>query len=179
MIKKFFIFIFAASVVLAGIFWFKLLEKENAWVCENNVWVQHGNPNEPKPTEPCGEPNSKSAPNPTTATTSTSNLPAPASSTIDKPALPNEIVVDGLYVCLPKKTDGPSTEECRLGIMTDEGIYYSLDTNRLPSYIEYPTGTRLHLEGIFTPIEMISSNLGKIYDIKGIITVLKVNEDEQ
>jgi hypothetical protein len=178
MFKKSLILLTVALVILAGIFWLKLFSPEDSWICENNQWIMHGNPSAPKPNEPCGEKMTSDFSEPATTTSPTTNIATPSSTHIID-VVPNEIKIDGLYVCLPKIGDGPQTQECALGIMSDDGKYYSLDTNRLGKNIDFATGDRLHIEGIFTPIEMISSNLGRIYNVKGIITALKVEELDQ
>ncbi|MGC9049171.1 MAG: eight-cysteine-cluster domain-containing protein [Patescibacteria group bacterium] len=50
--------ILAILIVLAGICFglrFLIGGPEDTWICENDQWVKHGNPNVPMPTEPCGE----------------------------------------------------------------------------------------------------------------------------
>ncbi|MFA6105583.1 MAG: hypothetical protein WC725_03245 [Patescibacteria group bacterium] len=91
---------------------------------------------------------------------------------------PKQLSISGLYVCLPSKNTSPQTMECALGLMADDNNYYALDTQKLSSFIIYPTGTRLHISGLFTPIEMISADTWRKYNIKGIISVEKVNEIE-
>lgn len=80
-----------------------------------------------------------------------------------------QVTVKGVSVCLPHKdTSGPTTMECAIGIKTVDGNYYALDTTN-GAYQGLPAHVEIVVKGEFTPIEMISSNLGKIYNIKGII----------
>lgn len=84
----------------------------------------------------------------------------------------------GLYTCLPQKARGsPDTLECALGIKTDEGIYYSLDTQNITQYVirSLSINQRIIVYGDVIPIEAISSNLGKIYNIRGVMRVKEIN----
>jgi len=40
-------------IIIAGVL--RLTTKEDTWLCQNNVWVKHGNPSDPQPTSGCGE----------------------------------------------------------------------------------------------------------------------------
>lgn len=60
--------VFVAAVVfivlaLLGIR-FVLGGNEDAWLCQDGQWVQHGNPSTPQPTEPCGNPTPAVTPSP-------------------------------------------------------------------------------------------------------------------
>lgn len=80
-----------------------------------------------------------------------------------------QVTLKGVSVCLPHRdTSGPTTMECAIGIKTVDGNYYALDTAG-GAYKDLPTNIAVVVKGEFTPIEMISSNIGKIYNIKGII----------
>jgi hypothetical protein len=43
--------VFVATVVLIV---FNKSKNEDDWVCENGQWTWHGNPDNPKPSFPCG-----------------------------------------------------------------------------------------------------------------------------
>lgn len=50
--KKFLIFIFIIAVVVLGAR-FLIGGDEDAWLCENGMWVEHGHPDSEAPSEPC------------------------------------------------------------------------------------------------------------------------------
>lgn len=79
----------------------------------------------------------------------------------------------GEHVCLPHAdTDGPQTMECALGIKTDAGEYYALDFGMMSQ--ENPgvqNGDRFTANGLITPVEMLSSDHWRKYDIEGIFSV--------
>ena len=44
------------AVIIFGlliIFFVRSFSKEGSWICENGIWVKHGNPNTPEPIEIC------------------------------------------------------------------------------------------------------------------------------
>ncbi len=43
--------IVAVGVVILGV---RFLSGEDDWICQEGVWVKHGNPSAPQPTKPCG-----------------------------------------------------------------------------------------------------------------------------
>ncbi len=158
--------------IFSTIFWLKLLSPEDDWRCEKNEWVKHGSPSTPKPIFGCG----KIANELTTSTAQSPEAPT-TTSTVSDIIVPKIATLTGLYVCLPAQGDGPQTMECALGFLADrDQSYYALDTNSLKNYIIYPTGTRLKITGSVYPIEMISSNVWKKYNIKGIIKLNQVEE---
>ncbi len=79
----------------------------------------------------------------------------------------------GTQVCLPHAdTDGPQTLECALGMKTDTGEYYALDFGTLSQGMPPLTdGDRFSATGLITPVEMLSSDHWKKYDIQGILSV--------
>ncbi len=83
------------------------------------------------------------------------------------------VTLEGTYTCLPRKdTEGPQTLECALGIKDDDGSFYALDTVLLQSMIPpLQTGDRIRAQGILTPIERLSTDYWKRYEIKGIFSV--------
>lgn len=55
--KKFLLFfIFAAASLLVGLLAVRFLfgGDEDTWICVNDQWVRHGNPNNPMPQTGCG-----------------------------------------------------------------------------------------------------------------------------
>ncbi len=92
--------------------------------------------------------------------------------------VPYRATLEGEYTCLPpKNTTGPQTLECALGIKDTSGDYYALDTNVLETdeLNNLPTGSLIKVEGMITPIEMLSSDHWQKYDAKGIMTVTSVS----
>ncbi len=92
--------------------------------------------------------------------------------------VPQKIVVEGVWECLPHKdTSGPQTLECGFGIKADQnGAHYALDLQSLKEYpVNFPTGSRIRVEGTFVPVEQLSSNAWQKYPIKGIISVTKID----
>lgn len=81
--------------------------------------------------------------------------------------------LSGEYVCLPhKNTEGTQTMECAFGIKTASGSYYALDTTNLmdTTIMTLPTNTKINVDGLLTPIQMLSSNQWQKYNIQGIIS---------
>lgn len=95
-----------------------------------------------------------------------------------KDTTPYEATLTGEQVCLPHKdTRGPQTLECAFGMKLDTGEYYALDFNRSPQGITtLKTGDRFKATGIVTPIEMLSSDQWKKYDIQGIFSITSALE---
>ena len=79
----------------------------------------------------------------------------------------------GEVVCLPHRdTSGPTTLECALGIRTDAGEHYALDFSLMSQ--ENPgvdSGDRFTANGMITPIELLSTDHWRKYDIEGILSV--------
>jgi len=44
------IILFIIIAVIAGI---RLLSPEDDWICNNGIWIKHGNPSAPQPQEEC------------------------------------------------------------------------------------------------------------------------------
>jgi len=42
-------------IVGAVIFGIRLITPEDAWVCQDGAWVQHGSPDSPQPSTPCSK----------------------------------------------------------------------------------------------------------------------------
>lgn len=79
----------------------------------------------------------------------------------------------GVQVCLPHAdTDGPTTLECALGMQTDAGEYYALDLSALAdAFPRVPEGRRFRATGLITPVELLSTDHWRKYDIEGIMSV--------
>ncbi len=91
--------------------------------------------------------------------------------------VPRNITVEGYWECLPHKdTTGPQTLECAFGIKTERGDgHYAIDTRLMSTYpIDSPTGAKVRVTGILTPVEMLSSI--QRYDIDGIISATSIEK---
>lgn len=83
---------------------------------------------------------------------------------------PQSQTVVGYWECLPhKNTSGPQTLECAFGIAIDQSDgHLAVDTSLMSTYpVDYPTGTKVRVTGIVTPVNELSSI--QKYDIDGII----------
>jgi hypothetical protein len=100
------------------------------------------------------------------------NTPTPSpSSSAGVTNVPTNVTLQGEYVCLPKKGDGPHTLECAFGIKADDGNHYSLSMNPGIAGANVPTGSHIKVTGLLVPIEQISTDMWRSYDIRGIISV--------
>lgn len=54
--KKALILLLLVVVIIGGFFALRFLfgGDEDTWICENGVWIKHGNPSAPKPVDGCG-----------------------------------------------------------------------------------------------------------------------------
>lgn len=86
---------------------------------------------------------------------------------------PVSATLTGIYLCLPHTdTTGPQTEECAIGIKTDDGIYYALNFTLSSQTIpEFKSGDRITASGVITPIERLSTNQWQKYPVSGIFSV--------
>jgi len=91
--------------------------------------------------------------------------------------LPQRISVVGFSECLPHKdTSGPQTLECAFGIAIDQSDgHYAIDTSLMSTYpVDFPTGTKVRVQGIMTPANQLSSI--QKYDIDGIIRATSIEK---
>lgn len=94
-------------------------------------------------------------------------------------SVPVTTTLSGLYLCLPvRDTNAPRNDICALGLMTDNGKYYALDTSALSRNIMYATGDQLRVTGLLTPAEQLNTNYWQQYNISGIMKVSEVAEIE-
>jgi hypothetical protein len=92
----------------------------------------------------------------------------PATSSPAQP--PQNQTIVGYWECLPhKNTTGPQTMECAFGIAVDQSDgHFGIDTSLMSTYpVDFPTGTRVRVTGVVTPVNQLSSV--QKYDIDGII----------
>ena len=86
-----------------------------------------------------------------------------------------EVTKEGEFLCLPHRdTSGPVTLECAFGLKTTAGIYYALDFNEVPEYQNTAMNQRIRVQGMVVPVEALSSMIGRIYPIVGVIRVSEV-----
>ncbi len=87
--------------------------------------------------------------------------------------------LSGEVVCLPYRGDGPHTMECAIGLRTDVGEHYVLDFTASSRQQTAPeTGTRFTASGRITPIEMLSGDRWKTYDVVGVFSVTDSWQDQ-
>jgi len=86
---------------------------------------------------------------------------------------PVRMTLTGAYLCLPHvDTSGPQTLECAFGLQTDDGLYYAIDfalMSQMPPAL--PTGARIRANGVFVPLERLSTDHWRKYPIEGIFSV--------
>ena len=91
--------------------------------------------------------------------------------------VPYQAILAGVYLCLPHTPDvtGPEAEACTMGIKTDVGEYYALDTDEaLYESLKSRTNSRISVSGLVVPIEQISTDHWQKFPIKGIMKVESV-----
>lgn len=91
--------------------------------------------------------------------------------------LPKRITVVGYWECLPHKdTTGPQTMECAFGVAVDQSDgHYAIDTRLMSAYpVDFPTGTKVRVEGVMTPANQLSSV--QKYDIDGVISATTIEK---
>lgn len=86
--------------------------------------------------------------------------------------LPQRMTLEGTLECLPHAPGYPPTEECALGLRTDDGTHYVFDTMLMSSIPEeHKVGDRVTGNGVFTPIERLNTDHWRQYTVKGIFSV--------
>ncbi len=94
-----------------------------------------------------------------------------------EPVMMSTTTVVGTFACLPHKGDGPHTMECAYGMKGENGSFYALDWSATPvSAFDLPMDRKYSVTGLYVPVEMLSSDHWKAYDIKGIIKVSEYTE---
>ena len=88
-----------------------------------------------------------------------------------------EITINGEIACLPKKGNGPQTMECAIGLLADDGSYYSLiNMSKVdPDYKFSVGGLKVAVEGMFTSNNKTSPEVNR-YDTVGSISVIKISQ---
>jgi hypothetical protein len=103
---------------------------------------------------------------------------------VEPPVSPSEMIkagdfsVKGVYACLPhKETVDVQTMECAIGLLAEDGNNYALDTSLVSAApLDFPTGTNVSVEGNVVPIEVLSTDQWRTYDVQGIIRVSKIEK---
>lgn len=92
--------------------------------------------------------------------------------------IPERTSVVGFWECLPHKdTSGPQTLECAFGIAVDPDKHYGVNTMLMARYpVDYPTGTRVRVEGVLVPKEELSADHWQKYLMDGIINATSIEE---
>lgn len=87
------------------------------------------------------------------------------------------ITLTGQIACLPKRTTGPQTLECAIGLRNDDGQYYVLKDlfNQDPDYSLSQTDTQVKVTGTLTHEKMVGPD-GNPYDIGGVITIRSIQK---
>lgn len=85
-------------------------------------------------------------------------------------------IVRGEITCLPRKDkESPAITLCFFGLKGDDGFYYALQDAESQNVQNIEGKGKVVVKGIFTPVEMLSSDIGKTYDIVGIIKVSSID----
>lgn len=85
--------------------------------------------------------------------------------------------IRGNVTCLPKKGDGPHTMECAMGIRALDGKHYAVDVSDLVTPLfDIAAEQQITLTGLVVPIEQMSSDQWKTYDIVGIMKASELSQ---
>lgn len=98
-------------------------------------------------------------------------MPAPTPAPVEEYA-PQRATLEGTLVCLPHAPGYPPTKECAIGLRLDDGTHYAFDTMLMSSIPEpHQVGDRITGNGVLTPIERLSTDHWRKYDVRGIFSV--------
>lgn len=94
----------------------------------------------------------------------------PAVPSVPLPAM-TEVV--GTAECLPHRNVAPgqpTTMECAFGVKADDGTHFAVDLAGAgeDAAMDFQTGKRVRISGTMVPVEALSSDHWRIYDIRGI-----------
>ena len=94
--------------------------------------------------------------------------------------LPERVSIIGYWECLPHRDQsGPQTMECAFGIAPEgaDDHHLGVHTMLMSSHpVDFPTGTKVRVEGVLTPMEMLSSDQWQKYDIDGIVSAILIEK---
>ena len=83
-----------------------------------------------------------------------------------------EVQLGGKFICLPLKTAETDNTECKLGFVSDNDIYYAIDTSSASSLSpNVSPADRIYIYGVVIPATEIESDDFDKYDINGLIRV--------
>ncbi len=85
---------------------------------------------------------------------------------------PRRMTLSGEYTCLPFKDSISAIKECIPALKTDNGKYYTIDPglmSQLPPQVAM--GDRIEGTGMMTPVEMLSTEHWRKYNITGLFSV--------
>lgn len=89
--------------------------------------------------------------------------------------LPQRVELTGRQTCLEHRDKtGPQTLECAIGFKTDDGRSYALRIELMSSTDAaaiIQSGKRVHVQGVITPADQLSTNMWQKYDMEGILSV--------
>ena len=87
---------------------------------------------------------------------------------------------DGVYMCVPpiqKPSPTAWTQECVSGIKLDDGTYIGVSTSDFNDIDNILVkGTKVHISGVFVPIEQLAKSKTEKYPIKGVITIKELSK---
>jgi len=88
-----------------------------------------------------------------------------------------QISITGEMACLPKIGSGPQTEECAIGLKTEENRYYGIKnlTSIDEEYKLFRGGKKITVTGLLNSKEMKGPD-GNRYDVVGVIEVISAEE---
>jgi hypothetical protein len=94
------------------------------------------------------------------------------------PEAPYQLTAYGKMTCLPHKdTSGPTTLECAYGLDASEGNYFALDLSAYQGPADQTSfDETIVVTGLYTPVEMLSSNQWENYNIRGVIIVSSISK---
>lgn len=85
---------------------------------------------------------------------------------------PYRATLSGEYVCLPEKGERTKGAACAFGIRTKAGEYYAIDFGLMSQApVEISLGERFEATGVVTPIERLSTDHWRAYEVDGIFSV--------
>lgn len=85
-----------------------------------------------------------------------------------------EITVHGYFACLPYVAPAPSNPDCVLGIMSDSGLVYGLDTSSASAASlgsDITPEDLIYANGLFVSLDEIPGEEWKKFSIEGVIRV--------
>lgn len=85
--------------------------------------------------------------------------------------------ISGVFVCLPYQESVEDEGVCQIGIQTDDGSHYVIDLGPLSQTMPRPqVGDHFSANGMYIPLEIISNDQWRKYDIQGIFSVTSIVE---